>query len=276
MQSSCVEERSTPLFCPERVCPRPAAGFYCYFDGKLSLSRFGERQLLFARSNRARWGGGRHIQLAVSTSGGDSRFSRFEQLTFANMVNLTSSQVQANNIYFFVPIALRRTLIGLFPAVLASQGESGIFCSTSADALRWSAPQLLLPAPSTDGVHVADWPIDMDLPTVAHHADGGGARSVHRLRVGIQHSVYLHGTWLTAACDRAYHRAGPPAVCEYSLTVDEESSTPVCAQLAAQLVEARGPRRDAAVLSEAQVGQQQAEDCERRLHSCKHIPGEKC
>ena len=241
--SGCIEERTLwpQEGCSPEVCPRPALGFFCEFDGKLSLARFRGQRLLFARANPWRnWpepnaAGGRHVEVAMQPRGAGpaAPFGRFVPLQFANF-----SLSRGNNIYFFVVRPLRRVLIALYPAVLGALG-GGLFCSTSTDGVQWTRPLRLVDSPVSNGVRVSDWPVDMQ-----HSARGSGL-----LSIVLHHRVYLHTGGLSAACSRAYERLGRPTLCEYRLPrIRDFEATPggtsgVCEHLVRSFATEHGPPR---------------------------------
>lgn len=171
--SSCVEERPIEPWDPH--ADRPNAGFTCEFDGKLSALQHGGRVMLFARANRFRNLGGRHVQVAMSRGATGQSFGKMAQLTFRNY-----TLKQTNNIYYFSVRPLwGRALLAIFPAVI--EGRGGVFCAVSHDGLRWSHPLRVLASRVVFSSRTQDHPVDQDVPIGANE-----------LEFTLQHQVYLH------------------------------------------------------------------------------------
>ena len=97
--SGCVERRS-------RVGPN------CEFDGKLSVTKWRGRTLLYARANVAQCGG-RHVQMTSSLNGVDG-WARWQLLDFGRALQLGA----ATNLYFFTVRVVSDRLVAFFPTVV--------------------------------------------------------------------------------------------------------------------------------------------------------------
>ena len=203
--TGCIEARGAPS---------------CVFDGKLSVVALRGRVLLFSRSNLARDGGARHVQVAVGTVVGGDRpphFGKFQQLVFEGLRQSAEAPVRATNLYYFVARPATGTngtrLFGWFPATVAaadernstmsSRGTAGIFGSTSADGVHWTAPVHILASRNSGDGRTADHPVDADL---------GPAERRAQLRLLVQHEVDLRA--VDVVVDRAHCRLRP-YVCAY-------------------------------------------------------------
>lgn len=212
----------------------------CEYDGKLSVVRFGRSTLLFTRSNLARSGGARHVQVTRSADGVHG-WERFEQLQIAGVAHGNPDV----NIYFLSVRSLRPfpraggprwtpRLLGLFPGVLGGAHGAGVFSITSADGVHWSAPRKLF-ASAVDGQRTRDHPVDGSVPRgwwlpaasreAAANLDllppGGGGRSAlgTSVRIVMQTGVDLRA-YQTPSMDKDCDASvGRPIFCSYILQV---------------------------------------------------------
>ena len=133
-------------------CIEQRAKFFghCEFDGKLSAVHFRARVLLFARSNTARGGGGRHVQVTESSADSahdPASWSRFRLVNIPGIAAGSLSLVSPSaNVYFLNVQVWRDVLFGFFPAVLppSSKLPPGIYATSSLDGVHWARPQLLV------------------------------------------------------------------------------------------------------------------------------------
>jgi len=251
--------------CIERFLNNMGEVHMCAFDGQMSVVHWRENVVMFGRANICPEGGGRHVQVAIGESDGTT-FGRFQELRFEGWDLLTQEQLCANNIYLFVPIVVRDTLFGIFPAIIPATNESGIFCSSTEDAFTWTTPTLMYHSPpildsAGHPVRTRDWPVNMQYGN-AEEAEGSRVS----LNIYVEHGIYMHHLWETRVCSESYEAATNPRVCGYGVTVDVASSTPICKQLAEHF-------RSAPDAPEEWIhGQEEAEDCERdcqRAHTCE-------
>ena len=228
--SGCVEER--PLWekegCTAELCKRPSSGFFCEFDGKVSVVKLSKRSpggpglLVFSRANTLRDGGGRHVQVSrVNSSSKSSLRTTTKLIRFEGGYHLDLH----NNIYFMHVAALpyHKGLLGLFPAVINK--TAGIWCATSEDGEYWSKPLRLMGSAIVQYHRTVDWPIDIVVGR-------GGSYASWKLRVVLQHQVYLHEGLADPNCTEV----DTPSICEYTLEMSlagPNAPQRVCQRLAA-------------------------------------------
>ena len=115
----------------------------CYFDSKMSLTRFRGRYLVFARANTVDRGGGRFVQVA-ETAGSDPAgpYGPFEMLKIDGYTNLRSGNIYTAVVHEH---PLEPTmLLGLFsvnegvPHRVNGDGRCYIAVALSCDGKRWS------------------------------------------------------------------------------------------------------------------------------------------
>ena len=115
----------------------------CYFDSKMSLTRFGGRFLVFARANTVDRGGGRFVQVAASVGSDPAGpYGPFEMLQIEGYTNLRSGNIYTAVVHEH---PLEPTmLLGLFsvnegvPRKVNGDGKCYIAVALSCDGKRWS------------------------------------------------------------------------------------------------------------------------------------------
>ena len=126
----------------------------CFYDSKMSLTRFRGRYLVFARANTVDRGGGRFVQVAEST-GGDAAgpYGSFELLKIEGYTSLRSGNIYTAVVHEHPSDPTM--LLGLFsvnegvPRKVNHDGKCYIALSLSCDGRHWSK---LTPLLDTAGV----------------------------------------------------------------------------------------------------------------------------
>ena len=154
----------------------------CEFDGRISLTRFRGRFLIYARANTNRGSGGRYVQVARSVR--DDPAGPYLPFRLLTILGYQEAAMKAKDIYFAAvqpnPIDVDGTLLGLFPVALdrplprrahafnrpghadaTSAGAHGglVGLSISCDGLLW-APLVVLIASRVTQNRTWDQPVD--------------------------------------------------------------------------------------------------------------------